>query len=168
MHSPRTDEVDRMVEGWERARPDLDTSALAVFSRISRLAHHLETARRDAFAGAGIEGWEFDVLSALRRAGDEPLSPGALMRQTLVTSGTMTTRLDKLAAKHLVRRERDPHDGRGVRVLLLPAGRDAADDAMARLLAAEREALSVLPAAQQQTLADSLRLLLLPYENEDH
>jgi DNA-binding MarR family transcriptional regulator len=80
----------------------------------------------------------------------------------------MTTRLDKLAAKHLVRRERDPHDGRGVRVLLLPAGRDAADDAMARLLAAEREALSVLPAAQQQTLADSLRLLLLPYENEDH
>jgi hypothetical protein len=125
MHSPRTDEVDRIVEGWERARPDLDTSALAVFSRISRLAHHLETARRDAFAGAGIEGWEFDVLSALRRAGDEPLSPGALMR-------------------------------------------DAADDAMARLLAAEREALSVLPAAQQQTLADSLRLLLLPYENEDH
>src|SRR5690625_7793839 len=76
--APGRDEVDRIIEGWARARGDLDTEPLAVFSRISRLARLLETARRDAFSGAGLEGWEFDMLSALRRSGDDALSPGAL------------------------------------------------------------------------------------------
>src|SRR5690625_4640619 len=79
--APGRDEVDRIIEGWARARGDLDTEPLAVFSRISRLARLLETARRDAFSGAGLEGWEFEMLSALRRSGDDALSPGALMQQ---------------------------------------------------------------------------------------
>jgi hypothetical protein len=69
------DEVDRILEGWELARADLDVSPLAVFSRISRLTRYLETARRDAFSEAGLEGWEFDMLSALRRSGEDALSP---------------------------------------------------------------------------------------------
>src|SRR5690606_18063144 len=100
--SAAQDEVDRIIAGWEQARSDLDIAPLAVFSRISRLARFLETARRDAFTAAGLEGWEFDMLSALRRSGDDALSPGALMRQTLVTSGTMTTRIDKLVARGLI------------------------------------------------------------------
>ena len=67
----RHDEVDRIVEGWRRARTDLDVAPLAVFSRISRLSRYLEVARRGAFADAGLEGWEFDMLSALRRSGDD-------------------------------------------------------------------------------------------------
>ncbi|MCL6421798.1 MarR family transcriptional regulator [Brachybacterium sp. JHP9] len=160
----RPDAVDRVIAGWSRARPDLDTTALSVFSRISRLARHLESARREAFTASGIEGWEFDVLSALRRADGEPLSPGALLRQTMVTSGTMSTRLDKLEARSLVRRERDPRDGRAVLVRLQEEGITRVDAAIERLLDAERRALSAVPPAEQEQLASTLRTLLLPFE----
>lgn len=163
----RPDEVDRVITGWALARPDLDTAPLAVFSRISRLARHLETARRDAFLASGIEGWEFDVLSALRRAGGDPLSPGALVRQTMVTSGTMSTRLDKLAARGLVAREKDPRDGRAVRVRLLEAGISRVDGAMEGLLRAEREVLAGLTDGERAQLADALRTLMEPFEPSD-
>src|SRR5450432_2615596 len=81
-----TDEVDDLVAGWRAERPDLDVEPLQVLSRVSRLARHLDRARRAAFAGHGLESWEFDVLSALRRQGAPyQLSPGALLRATLVT-----------------------------------------------------------------------------------
>ena len=113
----RADEVDRIVAAWRRERPDLDVEPLTVFSRVSRLARHLDRARRGAFARHDLETWEFDVLSALRRAG-EPyrLSPGVLVAQTLVTSGTMTNRIDRLEERGLVERHRCPDDRRGVLV----------------------------------------------------
>lgn len=162
-----TDEVDRIVSGWALARPDLDTAPLEVFSRITRLSHHLEVARREAFAEAGVEGWEFDVLSALRRAGDQPVRVSALMHQTLVTSGTMTTRVDKLAGRGLVRREPDPSDRRSVRIRLEPDGVERVDTAMQRLLDAERELLQSLPEGPRDDLARVLRVLLLPFEPAD-
>ena len=161
------DEVDRIIAGWAQARADLDGAPMAVFSRISRLSRHLETARRAAFTAAGLEGWEFDMLSALRRSGDSALSPGALMQQTLVTSGTMTTRIAKLVERGLVSRSRSPRDGRGVEVRLLPEGVERVDLAMESLLAAERELLAPLPGAEQDVLADTLRRLLLTFEAED-
>src|SRR5690606_31482686 len=92
------DEVDRLVAAWRAERPDLDVEPLQVLSRISRLAKHLDRARRAVFAEHDLEPWEFDVLTALRRAGPPyELSPGALLRATLVTSGTMTNRIDRLA-----------------------------------------------------------------------
>ena len=109
------DEVDELVEAWARERADLDLAPVEVFSRISRLARHLDLARREAFTAHGIESWEFDVLAALRRAGAPyELSPGRLLRETLVTSGTMTNRVDRLAARGLVERYPDPDDRRGV------------------------------------------------------
>src|SRR5680860_646810 len=91
------DEVDRLVEAWNRERSDLDLRPMEVLSRVSRLSHHLDRARRQAFASHGIESWEFDVLAALRRAGTPyELSPGRLLRETLVTSGTMTNRVARL------------------------------------------------------------------------
>lgn len=155
------------MEGWEHAREDLDIEPLAVFSRISRLSRYLETARRDSFTSAGLEGWEFDMLSALRRSGDDALSPGALMRQTLVTSGTMTTRIDKLVARGLVTKSRSPHDGRAVEVRLQPDGVSRVDAAMESLLAAERELLRPLESDARSTLADALRSLLLTFEVDD-
>ncbi|WP_114856393.1 MarR family winged helix-turn-helix transcriptional regulator [Brachybacterium sp. YJGR34] len=165
--APRRDEVDRILEGWERAREDLDIAPLAVFSRISRLARYLEVARRAAFADAGLDGWEFDMLSALRRSGDDALSPGALMHETLVTSGTMTTRIDKLAARGLVSKNRSPHDGRAVEVRLRSEGVARVDQAMERLLAAERELLEPLSGAGATDLAATLRSLLLTFEVDD-
>src|SRR5580692_13136573 len=85
------DEVDELAAQWRAERPDLDVEPLQVLSRVSRLARHLDRARTTAFASHGLQVWEFDVLSALRRQGPPyQLSPGALLRATLVTSGTMT------------------------------------------------------------------------------
>ena len=98
------DEVDDLVAAWQAERPDLDVQPLQVLSRVSRLARHLDRARRAAFASHGLEPWEFDVLAALRRQGPPyVLRPGALLRTTLVTSGTMTNRVDRLEATGLVR-----------------------------------------------------------------
>jgi DNA-binding MarR family transcriptional regulator len=159
------DEVDRLVEAWRRERPDLDLRPMEVLSRISRLGHHLDRARREAFAEHALEPWEFDVLAALRRAGAPyQLSPGRLLKETLVTSGTMTNRVDRLAARGLVRRTPDPHDRRGVLVGLTVAGRVTVDGALDGLLAREQALLAGLDAAEQSTLARLLRTLMLPFE----
>ncbi len=142
------DEVDRLVAAWARERPDLDVRPLEVLSRLTRLARHLDRARRTAFAAHDLEVWEFDVLSALRRAGRPyVLSPGQLLAQTMVTSGTMTNRVDRLEGKGLVQRMPDPADRRGVHVRLTPRGKERVDSALADLLARERELLSALAAA---------------------
>ena len=96
---PGEDEVDRVVGAWRRERPDLDVSPMEVLSRVTRLARQLDRHRAAAFSAHGLEGWEFDVLAALRRAGAPyQLSPKALLQQTLVSSGTMTNRIDRLPA----------------------------------------------------------------------
>ena len=123
---------------------------MQVLSRISRLARHLDIARRGAFAEHELESWEFDVLSALRRQGPPfQLTPGALLRATLVTSGTMTNRIDRLAAAGLVRREPDPRDKRGVLVTLTDQGQERVDAALAGLLRRERALLAGLDDAER-------------------
>ena len=162
---PVTDEVDDLVAGWRAERPDLDVEPLQVLSRISRLARHLDRARRAAFTAHGLESWEFDVLSALRRQGPPyQLSPGALLHATLVTSGTMTNRIDRLADTGLVSRQPDPQDKRGVLVALTERGRAAVNAALADLLGSERELLTQLDAGQQRDLAGLLRILLAPFD----
>lgn len=159
------DDVDAIVAAWRRERPDLDVGPLHVLSRVSRLARRLDLDRAQAFARHQLEGWEFDVLSALRRAGAPyELSPGQLIRQTLVTSGTMTNRVDRLEGRGLVEREPSPSDRRGVIVRLTRAGQDAVDAAMADLLERERSLLADLPAHDRDVLAGMLRRLLSPFE----
>jgi DNA-binding MarR family transcriptional regulator len=155
------DEVDRIALAWQRERPDLDVDPLQVLSRVSRLARHLDLARRQSFAAHDLETWEFDVLAALRRAGPPyALSPGQLGSETLVTSGTMTNRIDRLESRGLVRREPDPNDRRGVRVVLTDPGRRAVDDAMSDLLAREHSLLASLDSEDRQSLAHLLRVLV--------
>ena len=159
------DEVDDLVAAWQAERPDLDIGPLQVLSRVSRLARHLDRARRSAFAGHGLEPWEFDVLAALRREGPPyELSPGALLRTTLVTSGTMTNRVNRLEEAGLVRRRPDPHDKRGVLVTLTAAGQTRVDAALASLLEAEQALLAGLPEDSRRALAGQLRVLLAPLD----
>jgi DNA-binding MarR family transcriptional regulator len=159
------DEVDDLVAAWRAQRPDLDVEPMQVLSRISRLARHLDIARRAAFADHGLETWEFDVLSALRRQGPPfQLTPGALLRATLVTSGTMTNRIDRLASAGLVSRRPDPADKRGVLVALTDRGRAAVDAALADLLTYERQLLTGLDGGQRRELAALLRILLAPFD----
>ncbi|NYG07358.1 DNA-binding MarR family transcriptional regulator [Phycicoccus badiiscoriae] len=163
--APPPDDVDHIVEAWRRERPDLDVAPLHILSRVSRLARRLDLDRGQAFARHQLEGWEFDVLSALRRAGHPyELSPGQLIRQTLVTSGTMTNRVDRLERRGLVGRTPDPTDRRGVIVRLTPAGQRTVDDAMADLLDRERDLLAELSTSDRDELAAMLRRLLSPFE----
>ena len=163
----RRDDVDEIVAAWRRERPDLDVSPLEVLSRVSRLARRLDRARGAAFAEHGLDGWEFDVLSALRRAGEPyELSPGLLVQQTLVTSGTMTNRVDRLVTRGYVEREPDPTDRRGVIVRLTPTGMEVVDAALSDLLAHEHELLAELGAVERNDLAALLRGLLRPFERE--
>ncbi|MDQ1286536.1 MAG: hypothetical protein QG622_101 [Actinomycetota bacterium] len=162
---PPEDEVGRLVAAWRRERPDLDVAPLEVLSRVTRLSRYLDRQRAAAFSGGGLEPWEFDVLAALRRSGDPyQLSPGTLVTETLVTSGTMTNRIDRLAARGLVRRLPDPDDGRGVLVRLTPPGQELVDRAMASLLTRERALLADLSAGERATLALLLRRLVAPFD----
>ncbi|HEX4400008.1 MAG TPA: MarR family transcriptional regulator [Galbitalea sp.] len=162
---PANDEVDRIVDAWERERPDLDFAPLQVLSRVGRLARHLERARRTAFAASDLELWEFDVLSALRRAGAPyQLSPKALLQQTLVSSGTMTNRIDRLVERELVERETDPNDGRGILVVMTERGRDRVDSAISLLLLGESELLDGLSALERERLSTLLRKLSLDFD----
>lgn len=159
------DGVDDIVDAWRRERPDLDPEPLHVFSRLSRLARRLDLDRASAFARHDLDGWEFDVLSALRRAGDPyVLTPGQLVQQTLVTSGTMTNRVDRLVRRGWVERQPSPTDRRGVLVRLTVDGRRAVDAAMADLLDRERDLLAELPREEQAVLTSQLRRLLAPFE----
>lgn len=154
------DDVDTIVAAWQRERPDLDVTPLQILSRVSRLARRLDLARSSAFAGFALESWEFDVLSALRRAGHPyRLSPGQLVDETLVTSGTMTNRIDRLQQRLLVRRLPSPGDRRGVLVELTQTGVEVVDGAMSALLDRERVVLADLSAAEQSALAGYLRTI---------
>jgi DNA-binding MarR family transcriptional regulator len=160
------DEVDAIVAAWQRGRADLELAPLHVLSRITRLARHLDRERRAAFAAHDLESSEFDVLAALRRSGPPyTLSPGQLMAQTLVTSGTMTNRVDRLVDKGLVERLPDPADGRGVQVRLTTDGLARVDDALTSLLGSERELLTVLSSDEQEHLASLLRRVLSPLDD---
>ncbi|HSP75309.1 MAG TPA: MarR family transcriptional regulator [Cryobacterium sp.] len=162
---PAHDEVDRIVDAWLRERPDLDFAPLQVLSRVARLSKHLDRARRTAFSRSELDSWEFDVLSALRRAGAPyELSPKALLQQTLVSSGTMTNRIDRLVERGLVTRRTDPNDGRGIFVGMNPAGLTRVDAAITRLVDAEAELLATLSPTEQTGLATLLRKLSLGFD----
>ena len=164
-HAPTQDEVDRIVAAWRRERPDLDVTPLEVLSRVTRLARHLDRARGAAFSAHGLEVWEFDVLAALRRAGDPyELSAGQLTSETLVTSGTMTNRIDRLEGRALVRRRPDPSDGRGVLVRLTEDGRTVVDTALEDLLERERGLLAELDERSLASLTAELRRLVAPFD----
>jgi DNA-binding MarR family transcriptional regulator len=162
----QADEVDRIVSAWNAQRPDLDFSPLEVLSRMDRLSRQLDRARREVFHRSDIEPWEWDVLSALRRAGAPfTLSPKQLMQQTLVTSGTMTNRIDRLVGRRFVRRESDPGDGRSILVILTDDGKVRVDAAITRLVDAEAEMLAVLPRSDRDRLAGLLRKLSLSFDS---
>lgn len=158
MRETPPDEVDHLIADWRRERPDLNFDPLRVLSRITRISKHLDRLRRQAFARSELDGWEFDVLAALRRSGAPfQLAPKALMQQNLVSSGTMTNRIDRLVERGFVTRQTDPNDGRGIIVEMTTAGLTRVDAAITRLVDAETELLAGFTAAERQRFADLLR-----------
>ncbi len=156
------DAVDLILEQWARERPDLDCSPMGVIGRITQLQREVHLAQRATFARHGLDAPSFDVLAALRRAGEPyQLTPTALMRTALVTSGAITQRLDRLAERGLITRTRSEADGRAVVVTLTAAGRDALDAALPDHLETERGLLAGLSEAELTQLAGLLRRVLV-------
>ncbi|RDI61688.1 MarR family winged helix-turn-helix transcriptional regulator [Nocardia pseudobrasiliensis] len=126
-----SDAVDQVVAAWAKVDPDLDVWPTHVIGRLKRLARLLERQMKEFFAPHGLEYWEFDVLSTLRRSGGpHGLTAGALIKATMVTSGAITNRIDRMAAKGLVQREADPADRRTIRIRLTDRGRALIDEIM--------------------------------------
>ncbi len=141
---------------------------MEILSRVTRLSRQLDRARKSSFAEYGIEGWAFDVLSALRRSGEPyQLSPSTLLQETLVTSGTMTNRIDRLVTAGWVERLPDPADRRGVLVRLTETGRATVDSALADLLVKERDILAGLTPAGRRKLAALLRELSTGFDGDE-
>ncbi|MFC7431086.1 MULTISPECIES: MarR family winged helix-turn-helix transcriptional regulator [unclassified Agrococcus] len=153
---PAHDEVDEIIAQWVHVRPDADVAPFAVLSRLTRLARRLQRVRAAAFADAGIEAWEWDVLAALRRA-DAALTPKELIAQTMVTSGTMTNRIDNLVGRGLVERIANDADRRSTRIRLTDDGLDRVDSALDALLDAEHRVLAAMGHDDRRRLAGLLR-----------
>jgi len=168
MATRKNDAVDRIVDAWRQARPDLDLRAMETIGRLGRamqFVHRLVEARLREF---GLSVGDFDVLASLRRAGKPyRLTPTQLYTNLMLTSGTITNRIDRLEARGLVARVDDPDDRRGVLVSLTPEGLRTVDAAVSAHVANETRLLSALTPAERSTLDATLRKLLRGVEAMD-
>jgi DNA-binding MarR family transcriptional regulator len=162
-HEP--DHVDRVREQWRLVRPDLDTTPLGIVARVGRLAAYFDQSTNALMASYGLTRSSWDVLASLRRS-SEPfeLTPTQLYRGLMRSSGAMTNMLKALEEEGLVKRSRDPRDGRGRLVRLSPDGLALVDEVAAHHLANEREMLASLTPSERIALESSLRTLLRPLE----
>ena len=161
--APNTpDRLDRIVAQWHRERPDLDVAALGLLGRLLLAAQLADTRLANGLVKHGLQpGW-FDLLAALRRAGKPyELNPTELMRATMLSSGGITKRLDRLVEAGMLERRADPDDRRGTRVRLTRRGKASIDAAVATHVANEERLLDGLTQAEQRRLDGLLRTLLV-------
>jgi DNA-binding MarR family transcriptional regulator len=160
------DYVSSILAQWAAERPDLDVSPMGIVGRISRLSLVVEKGLESVFAQFGLNNWSFDMLATLRRAGPPyRLSPSELFRSMMVTSGTMTNRIDRLTEKGFLRRAPDPKDRRGILVELTDQGRELIDAALISHVANEARLLQPLSSEEQSTLAALLSKWLSSLEH---
>ncbi len=165
MEATSGDHVARIQAEWARERPDLDVSPQGVIGRLHRLAGHLTEQLLVVYRRFGLGEGEFDVLAALRRAGPPfERAPGELARFTMVTTGAMTKRLDRLERDGLVARRRSTADGRGRVVALTTAGRELIDRAFTEHMANEHRLLTELTDHEKATLEALLTGWLARFE----
>ena len=163
----KRDAVDRILEQWSGERPELETASLGVVIRVMSLYRAFVRQATEALEPLGLELFEYDVLSALRRQGKPYALPATrLAGATGLSSGAMTNRVDRLEERGFVRRRRDRKDRRGVVVLLTASGRRAIDKAIQLRLDAADESLRSLNSKERKELADLLRKVRLAEEND--
>lgn len=139
------DRVDDILAQWNRERPDLDVAPMGLIGRIRRISQHLAREMEKTFAAHGLNGASFDVLATLRRAGPPyELSPGDLLATMMITSGTMTNRIDQLEKAGFVARTQNPDDGRSVIISLTDKGFAVVDAAVTAHVATQARLTSLL------------------------
>ncbi len=158
-HEATASEVELVIGAWRHELPDVDFSPLEIFSRLRRLAWSLQAERARSFERAGLETWEFEILSSLCVAPHGMSTPSELSALTRTPSATMANRADRLEQRGYVARRWNPDDTRSRIVRITPEGRQAAERAMRELVAAETRMLGALTAGQREQLAELLRVL---------
>ena len=159
------DFTDDLLSRWTSVRPGLDMDAYKVTARISRIGLHIARRQEEAFEQFGLNRGEVGVLSALRIAGQpHRLSPTSLLKGLMLSSAGMTSRLDRLERRGLVKRLPDPNDRRGILVELTDAGRKVVDEAVTANTKRERALLGSLTSSEATTLAKLLRKMLAGLE----
>jgi DNA-binding MarR family transcriptional regulator len=154
----RMDHVDRILAQWRAERPDLDVAPMGVIGRLKRLHDRLSSGLDRVFSAHGLNAASFDVLATLRRSGEPyALSPSELIAWTMVTSGTMTNRLDRLETAGLVERRANPKDGRGSLVALTDRGFNLIDQVVSEHVANQHALVHGLDAASMEQLDDLLK-----------
>lgn len=162
------DQVDRILAQWRAERPELDVSPMGTIGRIRRLSAHLGREMQKTFEAHGLNPAGFDVLATLRRSGPPfALSPGDLLKATMVTSGTMTNRIDQLEKAGLVQRVKNPVDGRSVLIGLTQSGRALIDRAVEDHVATQHRLVAGMDGAELDQLDILLRKFLAKFENPD-
>lgn len=160
------DSIEGLLAEWRRERPDLDPSPFAIFGRVWRLTGNLLGDAERWLAPLGLTFESFSLIVTLRRCGAPyELNPTALYRESILSSGAMTNRIDRVEAMGLVKRRPDPNDRRGTLVALTPKGRTLADRAIKLHFAALAEEFAVLTAAERKVLASLLSKLLAGVES---
>jgi len=156
------DRIDRLLGQWLAERPELDCSGLDVVARVQDVARLLRRSEDDALEALDLKMFEYDVLSALRRQGRPYQLPATqLARESMLSSGAMTNRIDGLEERGLVAREPDPQDRRGVLVHLTEAGRELVDRAIEARLHVAAEQLAQLSQLERKALSTGLRKIVL-------
>ena len=159
------DHVDSILAEWQAERPDLNTMAMGVMGRLKRLQANLARNLETVFARYGLNAASFDVLATLRRSGPPyALSPSALIDRTMVTSGTMTNRLDRLEAAGFIVRRRNPEDGRGFVIALTDSGFTLIDEAVTAHVENQHRLIETLAADDRETLDCLLAKWLAAFE----
>ena len=162
---PDRDVVDALVDQWREQRPDLELAPMATIGRLGRVMVHMTAAIEAVFAEHGLTTADFDVLAALRRAGEPfAMRPTDLSRLLMLSPAGMTNRLDRLDAAGLVRRSPDPDDRRSWSIALTDDGRRIVDAAVSDHVANEGRLLEPLSASQRRALDRALRALLAQFE----
>ncbi len=155
------DEVDKITAQWNRERPDLDVAPMALLGRIGRLREAISKQHEQVFSSFGLNGAGFDVLATLRRSGAPySLSPGELMAQMMITSGTATNRIDQLAKAGLVTRAQNPEDKRGMIVTLTPEGLALIELAVVAHVENQQKMVSALTEKEREDLNALLKRFL--------
>lgn len=156
------DRIDRLLSQWAEERPELDCSGLDVVARVQDTAKVLRRSEDDALESLDLKMWEYDVLSALRRQGKPYRLPATeLAHESLLSTGAMTNRIDRLEERELVKRSTDPEDRRGVLVSLTAAGRKLVDMAIEARLTIAEEQLSGLSPEERHAISNGLRKISL-------
>lgn len=159
------DHVATILEQWQRERPDLDPSPMAIIGQLSRLSRHIERMLETNFKRYGLQGGTFDLLAALRRSGKPyALTPTQLQSEMMLSSGATTHRIDLLEERGLIERTDDPNDRRGTLVKLTKEGAALVDKVIEAHLALERELLALLTTEQKRDLARLLAELAVSFE----